>query len=126
MKWFPDRRGLITGIAVGGFGAGALITAPLATRLIQSIGVLHTFAYLGIAYLLVTVVAGLFMHNPPDGYRPQGWAPTSSQTSQRAGHDYTLSEALRTWQLYALWLLLFLNTCAGLSIISQEAAILKN
>src|SRR5262245_61431499 len=52
VKWFPDRRGLITGIAVGGFGAGALITAPLATRLIQSVGVLHTFAYLGIAYLV--------------------------------------------------------------------------
>ena len=49
VKWFPDRRGLITGIAVGGFGAGALITAPVATRLIQSVGVLSTFAYLGIA-----------------------------------------------------------------------------
>ena len=56
LKWFPDRRGLITGIAVGGFGAGALITAPLATRLIQSVGVLNTFAYLGIAYLVVTVI----------------------------------------------------------------------
>src|SRR2546421_10634100 len=125
VKWFPDRRGLITGIAVGGFGAGALITAPLATRLIQSVGVLHTFAYLGLAYLVVTVVAGLFMHNPPDGYRPQGWAPTASQSSQRAGHDYSLSEALGTWQWYALWLVLFLNTCAGISIISQEAPIFQ-
>src|SRR5882762_6073337 len=110
VKWFPDRRGLITGIAVGGFGAGALITAPVATRLIQSVGVLNTFAYLGVAYLLVTVVAGLFMHNPPEGWRPEGWAPTPSEASQRAGHDYTLSEALKTWQFYALWLLLFLNT----------------
>src|SRR6202023_536161 len=58
VKWFPDRRGLITGVAVGGFGAGALVTAPLATRLIQSVGVLNTFAYLGLAYLAVTVVAG--------------------------------------------------------------------
>src|ERR1700739_4237248 len=58
VKWFPDRRGLITGIAVGGFGAGALITAPFATRLIQSVGVLQTFAYLGIAFLVVTVAAG--------------------------------------------------------------------
>src|SRR5882762_7452853 len=66
VKWFPDRRGLITGVAVGGFGAGALITAPLATRLIQTVGVLNTFAYLGIAFLVVTVVAGLFMQNPPD------------------------------------------------------------
>src|ERR1700675_3947246 len=69
VKWFPDRRGLITGVAVGGFGAGALITAPVATRLIQSIGVLSTFAYLGIAYLVVTVVSGYFMQNPPDGWK---------------------------------------------------------
>ena len=98
VKWFPDRRGLITGIAVGGFGAGALITAPVATRLIQSVGVLSTFAYLGIAYLIVTVVTGLFMQNPPDGWKPEGWTPTATETSHRAGRDFTLSEALKTWQ----------------------------
>lgn len=125
VKWFPDRRGLITGIAVGGFGAGALITAPLATRLIQSVGVLHTFAYLGIAFLVVTVVAGSFMRNPPDGWKPEGWTPSPLQSLQRTAHDYSLSEALRTWQWYALWLLLFLNTCAGISIISQEAPVFE-
>ena len=125
VKWFPDRRGLITGIAVGGFGAGALITAPVATRLIQSVGVLSTFAYLGVAYLIVTVVTGLFMQNPPNGWKPEGWTPTASQTSHRAGHDFTLSEALKTWQWWALWLLLFLNTCAGISIISQEAPLFQ-
>jgi OFA family oxalate/formate antiporter-like MFS transporter len=125
VKWFPDRRGLITGIAVGGFGAGALITAPVATRLIQSVGVLNTFAYLGIAYLIVTVVASLFMQNPPEGWRPAGWTPSASQTYQRSRSDYTLGEALKTWQWYALWLLLFLNTFAGISIISQEAPIFQ-
>src|SRR6267154_1850104 len=125
VKWFPDRRGLITGIAVGGFGAGALITAPVATRLIQSVGVLSTFAYLGIAYLIVTVRTGLFIRNPPDGWRPEGWTPTANQTSHRAGRDYTLGEALKTWQWWALWLLLFLNTCAGISIISQEAPLFQ-
>ena len=125
VKWFPDRRGLITGIAVGGFGAGALITAPVATQLIQSVGVLATFAYLGIAFLIVTVVAGLFMQNPPDGWKPEGWTPTALETRQRTGHDYTLSDALKTWQWYALWLLLFLNTFAGISIISQEAPIFQ-
>src|SRR5260370_28162246 len=73
LKWFPDRRGLITGIAVGGFGAGALVTAPVATRLIQQVGVFETFAYLGIAYLVVTVTGGLFMQNPPAGWKPAGW-----------------------------------------------------
>jgi OFA family oxalate/formate antiporter-like MFS transporter len=125
VKWFPDRRGLITGIAVGGFGAGALVTAPLATRLIHSVGVLHTFAYLGVGYLVVTVISGLFMRNPPAGWTPEGWTPTALENSQRAGHDYTLSEALKTWQWYALWLLLFLNTCAGISVISQESPIFQ-
>src|SRR6266487_6425481 len=125
VKCFPDRRGLITGIAVGGFGAGALITAPVATRLIQSVGVLSTFAYLGIAYLIVTVVTGSFMQNPPDGWKLKGWKPSALQTSQRAGHDYVLGEALKTWQWWALWMLLFLNTCAGISVISQEAPIFQ-
>jgi OFA family oxalate/formate antiporter-like MFS transporter len=88
VKWFPDRRGLITGVAVGGFGAGALVTAPVATHLIQSVGVLSTFAYLGIGLLIVTVVAGYFMQNPPSGWTPKGWAPTALQASQRSGHDY--------------------------------------
>jgi OFA family oxalate/formate antiporter-like MFS transporter len=121
VKWFPDRRGLITGIAVGGFGAGALITAPVATRLIQTVGVLHTFAYLGIAFLIVTVVSGAFMQNPPEGWKPAGWSPSATQVAQRARRDYTLREALATWQWWALWLLLFLNTSAGISVISQEA-----
>jgi MFS transporter, OFA family, oxalate/formate antiporter len=121
VKWFPDRRGLMTGIAVGGFGAGALVTAPVATRLIQSTGVLHTFAVLGIAFLLVTVIAGWFMQNPPEGWAPQGWTPKPLQSAQRAAKDFTLGQALATWQWWALWLLLFLNTSAGISIISQEA-----
>jgi MFS transporter, OFA family, oxalate/formate antiporter len=121
VKWFPDRRGLITGIAVGGFGAGALVTAPVATRLIQSVGVLQTFAYLGIAYLVITMATGYFMQNPPDGWKPTGWVPTATQSSQRAAVDYTLGGALKTWQWWALWSLLFLNTSAGISIISQES-----
>jgi len=121
VKWFPNRRGLITGIAVGGFGAGALITAPVATRLIQTVGVLHTFAYLGIAFLIVTVVSGAFMQNPPEGWKPAAWSPTATQAAQRAKRDYTLPEALATWQWWALWFLLFLNTSAGISVISQGA-----
>src|SRR2546421_8192947 len=125
VKWFPDRRGLITGIAVGGFGAGALITAPVASRLIQSVGVLPTFAYLGIAYFIIAIIAALFMRNPPEGWQPEGWTATEKQTSQRAGHDYVLSEALKTWQWWGLWLLLFLNTCAGIAVISQESPIFQ-
>jgi OFA family oxalate/formate antiporter-like MFS transporter len=125
LKWFPDRRGLITGIAVGGFGAGALVTAPIAARLIQSVGVLQTFAYLGIGYLIVTVAAGAFMQNPPDGWKPEGWTPSAAQTSREGGRDYKLGEAVSTWQYWALWLLLFLNVSAGISLISQESPIFQ-
>jgi len=125
LKWFPDRRGLITGIAVGGFGAGALVTAPVATRLIQQVGVLETFAYLGIAYLVVTVTGGLFMQNPPANWKPAGWSPFQPRAKHHAVRDYTLGEALSTWQWWALWLLLFLNTSAGISVISQEAPLFQ-
>ena len=120
VKWFPDRRGFITGVAVAGFGAGALITAPLATRLIAQTGVLHTFAILGIAYLILVVGAGWFMVDAPAGYRPEGWNPPVAQSTS-ASREYSLGEALHTWQWYALWAVLFLNVCAGISIISQAA-----
>lgn len=121
VRWFPDRRGLMTGVAVGGFGAGALVTAPLATHLMQTRGVLQTFAILGIGFLVVAVAAASFMQFPPAGWQPEGWTPTSVQGSARSARDLSLGEALRTWQWWALWLLLFLNTSAGISLISQEA-----
>jgi OFA family oxalate/formate antiporter-like MFS transporter len=121
VKWFPDRRGLITGVAVGGFGAGALVTAPVAVRLIAAAGVLPTFAYLGIAYLVITMATGYFMQSPPEGWKPDGWVPSALQSAQRAARDFKLGEALKQWQWWALWLLLFLNTSAGISLISQES-----
>ena len=121
VKWFPDRRGLITGLAVAGFGAGALITAPIATRLIAEVGVLRTFAILGVAYFVAVTGGALFMRNPPDGYRPAGWTPTASQQRQRAAEPHTLRDALRRWPWYGLWALLFLNTTAGIAVISQAA-----
>src|SRR5947209_7781526 len=121
VKWFPDKRGMITGIAVAGFGAGALITAPIASRLIASVGPLKTFAILGVAYFIAVTVPAFFMRDPPADYRPEGWTPSAAQQKQRSSKIYTLPEAMRTWQWYALWALLFLNTTAGISIISQAA-----
>jgi OFA family oxalate/formate antiporter-like MFS transporter len=120
VKWFPDRRGFITGVAVAGFGAGALVTAPIATRLIAHTGVLETFAILGIANFILVVGSSLFMVNPPPNYRPAGWTPDAAQVAG-AARNYTLGEALRTWQWYALWALLFLNVTVGIAIISQAA-----
>jgi MFS transporter, OFA family, oxalate/formate antiporter len=121
VKWFPDRRGLITGIAVGGFGAGSLIAAPLAGKLMQTVGVMPTFAYLGIAYAVVAMSGGFFMRNPPEGWKPEGWAPSASQMAQRSDRDFTLGEALKTWQWWALCALMSINTIAGISVVSQAA-----
>jgi len=121
VKWFPDKRGMITGIAVAGFGAGALITAPIANSLIKNIGVLKTFAVLSIAYFIAVTLAALFIKDPPQGFKPAGWVPSAAQTRQRAARDLSLREALTKWQWYALWAMLFLNTSAGISIISQAA-----
>jgi OFA family oxalate/formate antiporter-like MFS transporter len=121
IKWFPDKRGLITGLAVAGFGAGALVTAPIAQSLITSVGLPSTFAILGTIYLVAVCGAGLLMAEPPDGFKPAGWQPAPAQQAVRAAKDYTLSEALRSWQWYALWSILFLNTTAGISIISQAS-----
>ena len=83
VKWFPDKRGMITGIAVAGFGAGALITAPVATVLIRQVGVAQTFAILGVVYLVAVTGAGYFMQNPPRAIGPPGGR--RPQVSRRAG-----------------------------------------
>ena len=120
VKWFPDRRGMITGIAVAGFGMGALLAAPIATRLIADVGPLRTFAVFGVVYFVAVTGAGLVMQNPPEGYSPPGWQPPANQ-QQRVARAYTLGQALRSWQWYGLWALLFLNTTAGIAIISLAA-----
>jgi len=119
VKWFPDRRGLITGIAVAGFGAGALITAPVANRLIQADDVSATFLPLGIAYLVATVLGGVFFRNPPEGYAVPGFEASTAATAARS--SYTLAEALRTPQWYRLVAVLALNVTAGIALVSQAA-----
>ncbi len=121
VKWFPDRRGFITGVAVAGFGCGALVTAPIATRLIQSVGVLQTFAWLGAGALVLVVGSALMMREPPAGWRPAGWQPAPGAAAASASGNYTLRQAVATWQWYALWAVLFLNVSAGISIISQAS-----
>jgi OFA family oxalate/formate antiporter-like MFS transporter len=118
IKWFPDRRGFITGLAVAGFGGGALITSPVAAALIKSVGVGSTFLYLGIAYLVVIVIVAQFFRTAPEGYAPSGWTPSARQQMDRSRREYTLSEALRLPRWYVLWLILALNVTAGAAVIS--------
>lgn len=123
IKWYPDRRGFITGVAVAGFGGGAFVTALLARALVAGIGVFSTFAVLGVIYLVAVVGAGLFMKNPPRDWSPGGLGAQSVHggLAGGSGGDYELRGALKTWQWYALWALLFLNVTAGISIISEAS-----
>jgi len=121
IRWFPDKRGMITGLAVAGFGAGALLTAPIAEALLGSVGVAGTFEILGCAYLAIVLAGGAFMKNPPDGYTPPGFQSAASSQTHSAAQNFTLKEALGSWQWYALWMTLFLNTTAGIAIISQAS-----
>ena len=121
IKWFPDKRGFITGVAVAGFGGGAFVTAFIAKYLVSSVGVFSAFAILGVIYLVMVVGAAFFIRNPPEGWKPEGWEPDTTERSDRSGVDYDLSGVLRTWQWYALWALLFLNVTAGISLITEAA-----
>ena len=123
-KWFPDRRGLITGLAVGGFGFGAVITAPIAQTLIKNNPDVPTAAFLplGIAYLIAAVAGAFFFRNPPEGYTVPGYVPATAGKVVDSGRDYTQGEALRTWQWYSLTAILTLAVLAGIAFISQAAA----
>ena len=131
-KWFPDKPGLITGIAVAGFGFGAVITAPLGQRLIAADPSVPTKAFLplGIGYLVAVVIGASLFRNPPEGYRPPGMvdaaaasgASGASATKDAApAADFTAEEALHTRQWYFLTAILTLSVTAGISLISVAA-----
>jgi OFA family oxalate/formate antiporter-like MFS transporter len=125
IKWFPDRRGFITGLAVAGFGLGALFTAQIASPLVQpgSIGLGSALLYLGIAYMIIIVIAAQFFRRAPEGYAPAGWTASAALQTIRARRDFTLSEALHTPGWYLLWLILALNVTAGAALISVAASL---
>jgi OFA family oxalate/formate antiporter-like MFS transporter len=121
-KWFPDKKGLITGLAVGGFGFGAVLTSPVAQWLIDRDPQDPTSAFLplGIAYLVMALVGASFFRNPPAGYTVPGHAPAPvAGDAGGEGDDYTQGEALRTPQWYFLTGILMLSVTAGISLISQ-------
>lgn len=129
-KWFPDKPGLITGIAVAGFGFGAVITAPLGQALIRNDPSMPTKAFLplGIGYLVAVVIGASLFRNPPAGYLPPGMAPATADHAAEAHTkdpvpdvDFTAEEALRTPQWYLLTAILTLSVTAGISLISVAA-----
>ena len=120
-KWFPDLRGLMTGVAVAGYGAGALIMSPIAAKLIVSNGIPFTFLWMGIIYGVLVILTAQAYANPPEGWKPAGWQPMSAVSKSATTETFTVAEAMRTWQFWLLWFMLFLNTSAGIMIISQAS-----
>ena len=121
VKWFPDMRGLITGISVAGFGAGALIAAPIASRLIDKTSVFSTFSILGVAFLMLVILGAQFLRNPPAGYKPEGWTPPATSTATTC--NYSPKEMLSSSQFYLIWLIYFFGCATGLMIIGQTSPI---
>jgi OFA family oxalate/formate antiporter-like MFS transporter len=117
-KWFPDKRGLVVGIMVAGYGGGSAIVGLVAPVLIRSIGWRTTLQILGVLFLIMGLIGTWLLRNPPAGYRPAGWTP-SSPTPARSGADYSPAEMLRTPTFYTLWIAYCFGATAGLMVISQ-------
>src|SRR5262245_57498471 len=101
-KWFPDKRGLAVGLAVGGYGAGSAIFGPLAQlKLIPAYGLPATFQILGAIFLVMTIAGAFLLKNPPPGYKPAGWSPAAAKSAANA-REFTPGEMLRTPTFYLM------------------------
>ncbi|WP_096439110.1 L-lactate MFS transporter [Alteribacter populi] len=121
VKWFPDRRGLATGMAVMGFGAGALITAPIAANLMNSIGITTTFYVLGTSYFLLIILGASYIAPPPEGWMPDGMKKDIASGKKIVKKDLsqlTAKEAVKTRRFWMLWTMMLINTSAGIMMIS--------
>ncbi|MFW5861158.1 MAG: OFA family MFS transporter [Spirochaetota bacterium] len=123
MRWFPDKKGLITGLAVAGFGFGAMGWVKLAGawgNLLQTIGLSGTFTAYGIAFAVMVILGGLVMVFPPEGWKPEGYdEPTTDSSGQAAAGtvNFESGEMLKTPQFYMIWLTFFFGASAGLMSI---------
>ena len=117
IRWFPDKRGLVTGLAVMGFGGGAFFMGKIAPPMVISMGVANTFYIWGVIFLVLVPLAAQLYKNPPKGWLPAGFTPKATGVS--AAQSFTFDEAVKTPQWWMLWTMLFLNVSAGLGLISQ-------
>lgn len=128
-KWFPDKRGLVTGLAVFGFGAGSLVFAPLLSSLIDVLGWRTAFLVNGVIFVLLVLPSAQLLKNPPPGYMPPNWRPTAKT---QAARDRELPEMLRTIVFFLIWASYWFGTTAGLMVIgsakqsSMELALLDS
>jgi len=131
IKWFPDRRGMATGMAIMGFGGGALIASPLSQMLMDhfksatSVGVAESFVTLGIVYFAFMLFGAFLFRVPAPDWKPTGWtAPAATQAMITRAHVH-VDEAIKTPQFYLLWAVLFLNVTAGIGILEQASPMIQ-
>jgi OFA family oxalate/formate antiporter-like MFS transporter len=119
-KWFPDKRGLAVGLAVGGYGAGSAIFGPLANLwLIPTYGWRTTFTVLGMAFFVMTLAGAFLLKNPPAGWRPAGWSPAPASRAAATSYEFAPGEMWRTPTAYYMWIAYALGASAGQMVISQ-------
>ncbi|WP_029601802.1 L-lactate MFS transporter [Halococcus hamelinensis] len=130
VEWFPDRRGMATGLAVMGFGAGALLTGPLGNYLIQSVGVATTFYALGVLYLVLMAAGASYLAKPPEGWLPEGIEDTPENQEEAksalAGiENLTAKEARTSPRFWMVWLIVFINVSAGIMLLAFASPMLQ-
>ncbi|MEC4750263.1 OFA family MFS transporter [Methylomicrobium sp. Wu6] len=131
IKWFPDRRGMATGMAIMGFGGGAMIGAPLAVLLMDhfksatSVGVLETFMVMGSVYFMSMLIGALTIRIPPNDWKPEGWTPPAVENKMITKDHVHIDRALLTPQFYLLWLVLCLNVTAGIGVLGQASVMIQ-
>src|SRR3984957_4329907 len=131
IKWFPDRRGMATGMAIMGFGGGAMIGAPLADRLMKlfaspaGVGVWQTFLVLAAIYFVFMMGGALSYRLPPENWKPRGWPPSAAKRALLTSRNVSLDVAWRTPQFWLLWGVLTLNVAAGIGIIGMASPMLQ-
>jgi MFS family permease len=123
VKWFPDRRGMATGMAIMGFGGGAALASPLNVRFMASLGVPAAVMTLAAIYFVIMMIGARILRRPPDGWKPEGWDPPEKISHQKS---VTRNAALQTPQFYLLWAILFINVTAGIGILAQASPIVQD
>lgn len=128
VKWFPDRRGMATGLAIMGFGFASAISGPAIKVLIDSVGIASTFYTLGSIYFVVMFSAAQYLSNPPAGFMPQKFSEAVASGKKTIKEDLvniTRNEAVKTGRFYGLWIMLFINVTCGIAIISVASPLLQ-
>jgi MFS family permease len=131
IKWFPDRPGMATGMAIMGFGGGALIGAPLSVLLMDhfwtatSNGVLETFVTMGVIYFMFMMIGVYAVRVPAEGWKPKGWEPPLKPPPLVTQANVAVSDAWRTPQFWLLWVVLCMNVTAGIAVLGQASPMIQ-